>query len=1345
MMSNENANNDAAHSTGQSGTVRLDTPSEGGTVRVAQTRSSGGTVRVAEPQGSGGTVRVPETQGAGGTVRVAETQGSDGTVRVVKQGPGGTVHVDMQGSDGTVRVAAATPLGTQGTVHVDTPQAVPAEGVILEDRITSDRLQSGQPVVVNGHTYRIQAPLTTNSGEARTYTATDGNGRTVVVKHYRRGFKAPMAVLHKLQQTPHDNIVGIIDIGTLEGHDVEVLEFLAGGTLDQYLRRNGPIHDLAALRRLTASIADGLDHLHRTVGLIYQDLKPENILLADNSIGRAVLADFGISSLRAGGSDEVRVTAQGTREYAAPELSRFGNQTEAFVTDKVDYFALGITLLECWQGTRPFLGLPDGRRLNQIHNKEVAFPPDIDSTLEILIKGLISPAVKERFGREQVRLWISGQSLTVDYASIQKAYHRRIFTGEEYFESPTQLAALLEKYPEKGCDYLYLGSIQKWLDLSNDMEMSTEMQKIVRLFDRDDQSRKAGLVRAIYALDSSRPFASAGGRSASTVQELGDILLTEQAHYSNSLKQANDPFYMYLQAHGESEFASHALAQFTAAKDQSALSWLVFELQSEGRAQIKLQEHFYFLPEELAEASDAVKQEVVTQLQQNGSRVLLWLVRLGIVDDQMAFADAKVCDQFSIIQAMPWLPVRTMLPDWQARQGSYAIELCRNSREDLLGVFADCGFDFNVAFGKATPLVQAAAWARDSCIATMLDRGAQIDLVAPCNASALDTAASFGRESTVALLLARGASLSPSGDSQLGALNGACAKNSLTGEARPINGAIITALLKAGATPNRRAPDGSLPLHQLICSTASPGEVFTLIELLIEAGADVNLGGKNLVVNSQSDCNAWFTAINRIHFCSDSREDAERLLARLIRAGADINAVYEGKAALHWAAAWGDANLVSALLALKASPDQVADNDMLPGTYARLAGASALDSALKPGSMLGKRALLMNVSIRLLQGLALAALALMLFFLGAFWTVQSFNFSPGSVLGYLIFAALAARLTAAGSFSAFGRSVQATLKSNRGWLKFVLGGPILASSFAILGALVPNKSALNIAPQVAPLPLAILWGLLTSLLLIQIRVGLPRHRAWLKYQQPRADHNSDSLAPNRRLLCLIALPLAFFGSGAIPQWSRVHYGLAKTMPHSSEATTSINAKPLKHGKLNSPFVVRFANGSTCTLQTGTELEERFRPSSNDENIFATLPKPSGSCRNRIPPSQWVLLPTKKIDEIDDDSSGQAPVSGPVSALSTDGWPVISGRTLPLSGIAAIVPNQRQHFEQWLKVHGNRLDCSDKHGTWKCLTEDRLDVAEALLRNGAATAADNAPRSYQKAMSRARSEKRGQWK
>ncbi|MEV6332885.1 serine/threonine-protein kinase [Streptomyces sp. NPDC051909] len=121
--------------------------------------------------------------------------------------------------------------------------------------------------------------------------------------------------------------------------------YVPGPTLADQVKRSGPLSP-AALRRLTAGLAEALRDIHRA-GVVHRDLKPSNVLLTDS--GPKVI-DFGIS--RPVDSDLRTETGKliGSPPFMAPE--QFQRPRE--VGPSADVFALGSVLVHAATGHGPF-------------------------------------------------------------------------------------------------------------------------------------------------------------------------------------------------------------------------------------------------------------------------------------------------------------------------------------------------------------------------------------------------------------------------------------------------------------------------------------------------------------------------------------------------------------------------------------------------------------------------------------------------------------------------------------------------------------------------------------------------------------------------------------------------------------------------------------------------------------------------------------------------------------------------------------------------------------------------------------------------------------------------------
>ena len=168
----------------------------------------------------------------------------------------------------------------------------------------------------------------------------------------------------------HPSICHLYDIGSQDGTDFLVMEFLEGETLADRLRKSAMA--LPGILKTGIAVCEALEAAHRN-GIVHRDLKPGNIMLTPSG---AKLMDFGLAkplavaaaSSRAGSAPSFTAVATaigsspispltsagtvvGTIQYMSPEQIE-GKEADA----RSDIFALGSVLYEMASGKRPFEG-----------------------------------------------------------------------------------------------------------------------------------------------------------------------------------------------------------------------------------------------------------------------------------------------------------------------------------------------------------------------------------------------------------------------------------------------------------------------------------------------------------------------------------------------------------------------------------------------------------------------------------------------------------------------------------------------------------------------------------------------------------------------------------------------------------------------------------------------------------------------------------------------------------------------------------------------------------------------------------------------------------------------------
>jgi serine/threonine-protein kinase len=238
--------------------------------------------------------------------------------------------------------------------------------------------------------YRIVRPLV-GGGNAEVFEALAhgelGFTRRVAIKRLRaelagdadavRSFIDEAKLVSRLH---HANIVGVVDVGTLDGAPFQVMELVDGPdlrTLVEETRAQGRTITPELALHVAIEVAHALDHAHRAVGptgrplgIVHRDVSPDNILVSE--AGDVKLADFGIAK-QDDDAPKTRVgVAKGKPSYMAPE-QHLGARLDA----RTDLFALGLVLHFVLAGRSPLED--DGARRAVIAGDPVPLDPALPS------------------------------------------------------------------------------------------------------------------------------------------------------------------------------------------------------------------------------------------------------------------------------------------------------------------------------------------------------------------------------------------------------------------------------------------------------------------------------------------------------------------------------------------------------------------------------------------------------------------------------------------------------------------------------------------------------------------------------------------------------------------------------------------------------------------------------------------------------------------------------------------------------------------------------------------------------------------------------------------------------
>jgi eukaryotic-like serine/threonine-protein kinase len=213
----------------------------------------------------------------------------------------------------------------------------------------------------------------------------------------------------------HPNLIPLLEAGTIGPIGYMASVYVAGPSLEQWLRYQKSPTSPRWGARVVAVLARAMEHAHER-GILHRDLKPANILLHarecdDLPAGNRAweggkveswvprICDFGMAKLREAEGDETRSRiACGSPSYMAPEQAE---ARKSEIAAQTDVYGLGAILYQILTGRPPFSGKSDLEILRRVVTEEPAalhkLRPGLPRDLETICLKCLAKKPGERY------------------------------------------------------------------------------------------------------------------------------------------------------------------------------------------------------------------------------------------------------------------------------------------------------------------------------------------------------------------------------------------------------------------------------------------------------------------------------------------------------------------------------------------------------------------------------------------------------------------------------------------------------------------------------------------------------------------------------------------------------------------------------------------------------------------------------------------------------------------------------------------------------------------------------------------------------------------------------------
>ncbi|KAJ6216968.1 hypothetical protein RDWZM_008125 [Blomia tropicalis] len=212
----------------------------------------------------------------------------------------------------------------------------------------------------------------------------------------------------------HPNIVLTLEVMKTQHYGFIVMALADGSLSTEMYGENRREYSIKQAKIYFKGLISGLKYMHEQ-NVAHRDLKLENFLLLKKT---PMISDFGFAACgsrqsRTTLTQMLRKTCCGTPGYMAPELFAT-KKLQEYDAKAVDIYAMGVSLFEMLNYSKPYPDINDEDTIEKIANKDLRYKVNLPNEIKDLIESMLQfyPCLRPNVEQISHNQWLDPNSFT---------------------------------------------------------------------------------------------------------------------------------------------------------------------------------------------------------------------------------------------------------------------------------------------------------------------------------------------------------------------------------------------------------------------------------------------------------------------------------------------------------------------------------------------------------------------------------------------------------------------------------------------------------------------------------------------------------------------------------------------------------------------------------------------------------------------------------------------------------------------------------------------------------------------------------------------------------------------